>query len=222
MRKTRKRAHEGVTRDDAGKSDREGFIAPAIGELEHALYFTTAPSVTEKTKQVLDQGRLLLPGVVVVWDETIGRRKGAKAVPNSWWADGGSLTAAFAFPPNAISKAPRHVARAANVVVDTIESFRPAARVFFRPPNDMFIGDKKLGAISFNEHACADILIVRLNCNTELSKAPRHIAASACRLIEFIDIRRLPLQKAGTLQNTLLTRLMSEIPKAFGDDILCL
>jgi hypothetical protein len=216
MRKTRKRTHEGVTRDDVGKSDSEGFIAPSIGAFDHELCFTTAPSVTEKTRQVLDQGRLLLPGVVVVWDETIGRRKGAKAVPNSWWADGGSLTAAFAFPPHAISKAPRHVARAANVVVDTIESFRPTARVFFRPPNDVFIGDKKLGAISFNEHACADILIVRLNCNTKLSKAPRYIADSACRLIEFIDIRQLPLRKAETLQNTLLTRLLEEIPKEFG------
>src|SRR5262249_51786790 len=92
---------EGVLREDAGTTDKAGFIAPSIDALEHALYFTTAPSVTEKVKQVLNEGRLLLPGVVVVWDETVGRRKGAKAVPKSWWADAGSLTAAFAFPPRA-------------------------------------------------------------------------------------------------------------------------
>src|SRR6188768_1353593 len=75
-----KRPREGVLREDAGTADKEGFIAPSIGALEHALYFTTAPSLTEKAKQVLAEGRLRLPGVVVVWDETVGRRKGSKAV----------------------------------------------------------------------------------------------------------------------------------------------
>lgn len=65
-------------------------------------------------------------------------------------------------------------------------------------------------------HAGAELAIVRLNCSTDLSKAPRTIAASACRLIDFSDVRQLPLQKGGTLPNTLLTRLMIELPKEFG------
>lgn len=95
---TKKRARrEGVHRDEAGTRDKEGFIAPTIGLMEHALYFNTALSVPEKTKQLISQSRLELPGVVNVWDETIGRRKGSKAVPNAWWATHGSLTTAFVF-----------------------------------------------------------------------------------------------------------------------------
>ncbi len=101
MKRPNKRPREGVVRGDAATADREGFIAPSIGILEHALYFTTALSVTDKAKQVINESRLVLPGVVVVWDETVGRRKGSKAVPKSWWAAAGSLTAAFAFPTRA-------------------------------------------------------------------------------------------------------------------------
>ncbi|HKB37497.1 MAG TPA: hypothetical protein VKD72_13705, partial [Gemmataceae bacterium] len=97
-----------------------------------------------------------------------------------------------------------------------IESFRPRGEVTFRPPNDLFLGDKKMGAVFTESHEGADLAIVRLNCSTDLTKAPATIAASACRLIDFIDVRQLPLQKAGTLPNTLLTRLMTEIPKELG------
>jgi len=207
---------EGVRRADAGTANKAGFIAPSIGALEHALYFTTAPSVTEKVKQVLDEGRLLLPGVVVVWDETVGRRKGAKAVPKSWWADAGSLTAAFAFPPRANVGQQERLARTAAAVVRVIDSFQPRGVVTFRPPNDLLLGDKKMGAVFVDAHGCADVAIVRLNCTTDLSKAPATIAATACRLIDFIDVQQLPLQNPGTLPNTLLTRLMGEIPKEFG------
>lgn len=211
-----KRPREGVLREDAGTADKEGFIAPAIGPLEHALYFTTAPSVTDKVKQVLGQGRLLLPGVVVVWDETVGRRKGAKAVPKGWWADAGSLTAAFAFPPRVNVSLQERLSQTAVAVVRVIESFRPVGEVSFRPPNDLLLGSKKVGAVFVEPHEHAVLAIVRLNCVTDLSKAPPSIAASACRLIDFIDAQQLPLQKPGTLPNTLLSRLMAEIPKEFS------
>jgi hypothetical protein len=216
MKRPDKRTREGVLREDAGTADKEGFIAPSIGALEHALYFTTAPSVTEKAKQVLDEGRLRLPGVVVVWDETVGRRKGSKAVPKSWWAESGSLTAAFAFPAPAKVSQQKQLSQIAAAVVRVIESFRPDGEVTFRPLNDLLLDDKKMGAVFAESHEGADLAIVRLNCNTDLSKAPATIAASACRLIDFIDVRQLPLQKAGTLPNTLLTRLMTELPKEFG------
>ena len=211
-----KRPREGVLGKDGSTTDKEGFVAPSIGAMEHALYFTTAPSVTEKAKQVLKEGRLLLPGVVVVWDETVGRRKGAKAIPKGWWADAGSLTAAFAFPRSANISPQRRLLQTAAAVVRVIESFRPRTVVCFQPPNDLLLGDKKMGAVYFEPEAFADLAIVRLNCITDLAKAPLPIAAMACRLIDFIDVQQLPLQKAGTLPNTLLTRLMAEIPKEFG------
>jgi hypothetical protein len=195
MRRRDKRPREGVLREDAGTADKEGFIAPSIGALEHALYFTTAPSVTEKAKQVLDEGPLRLPGVVVVWDETIGRRKGSKAVPKSWWAEHGSLTAAFAFPARANVRQRKKLSQIAAGVVRVIESFRPDGEVTFRPLNDLLLGDKKMGAVFAESHDGADLAIVRLNCTTDLSKAPATIAANACRLIDFIDVRQLPLQE---------------------------
>ena len=194
----------------------EGFIAPSIGALEHALYFTAAPSVTDKAKQVLDEGRLVLPGVVVVWDETIGRRKGSKAVPKSWWAEPGSLTVAFAFPARATLSQQQKLSQIATAVVRVIETFRPRAEVTFRQPNDLYFGDKKLGAVFAEPHEGTDLAIVRLNCSADISKASTAIAACACRLIDFIDVQQLPLQKPGTLPNTVLTRLMTEIPKEFA------
>jgi hypothetical protein len=216
MKRPDKRPREGVLREDAGTADKAGFIAPSIGTMEHALYFTAAPSVSEKAKQVLDQGRLVLPGVIVVWDETVGRRKGSKAVPKSWWAETGSLTAAFVFPARAKLSHQEKLSQTAAAVVCVIESFQPRAEVTFRPPNDLYFGDKKMGAVFSESHAGADLAVVRLNCNTDLSKAPPTIAASACRLIDLIDVQQLPLQRAGTLPNTLLTRLMTEIPKEFA------
>lgn len=216
MKQPDKRRREGVLRKDAGTADREGFIAPAIGALEHALYFTAAPCVTAKAKQVLDEGRLVLPGVVVVWDETIGRRTGSKAVPQSWWAAAGSLTIAFAFPKRAAVSQEQQLSQTAAAVMRVIESFRPDGAVTFRRPNDLFLGDKKLGAVWAASHGRADLAMVRLNCSTDLTKAPAAISASACRLVDFIDVRQLPLQAAGTLPNTFLTRLMTEIPKEFA------
>jgi biotin-(acetyl-CoA carboxylase) ligase len=216
MKRPDKRPREGVLREDAGTADKGGFIAPSIGALEHALYFTAAPSVTEKAKQVLDEGRLRLPGVVVVWDETVGRRKGSRAVPKGWWAEAGSLTAAFAFPAHAKVSQQKQRSQIAAAVIRVIESFQPDGELTFRPPNDLFLGEKKLGAVFAESHEGADLAIVRLNCTPDLSKAPATIAASACRLIDFIDERQLPLQRAGTLPNTLLTRLMTELPKEFG------
>jgi biotin-(acetyl-CoA carboxylase) ligase len=169
----------------------------------------------KKTKQVLKEGRLLLPGVVVVWDETAGRRKGARAVPKGWWAATGSLTAAFAFPPRSEVSEQQRVAQAAAAVVRVIESFRPSGDVFVRLPNDVLLGDKKVGAVFAESAGSADLVMVRLNCSTDLAKAPAAIAATACRLIDFIDVRQLPLQRPDTLANTLLTRLMGEIPTAF-------
>jgi biotin-(acetyl-CoA carboxylase) ligase len=216
MKRPDKRPREGILREDAGTADKEGFIAPSIGMLEHALYFTAAPSVTDKAKQVIEKGRLALPGVVVVWDETVGRRKGGKAVPKSWWAEAGSLTAAFVFPTHEKLSQHEKLSRAAAAVIRVINSFRPRAKVTFVQPNDLCFGDKKLGAVFAESFENTNLAVVRLNCSNDLAKAPTAIASSACRLIDFIEVEQLPLQKAGTLPNTLLTRLMTEIPKEFA------
>ncbi|MGV3721056.1 MAG: hypothetical protein ACO1SX_09115 [Actinomycetota bacterium] len=207
---------EGVLRDEAGKTDSKGYVAPAIGSLEQTLYFTTAPSVTEKAKQVLDQGRLRVPGAVVVWNESIGRRKGAKAEPKAWWADSGSLSVAFALESRPELRRDERLARMAAAVLRVVAAFQPQAAPSFREPNDLLIGGGKFGAIYYEPHAGVDLAIIRLNCVTDLQSAPAAIADHAVRLIDFIDAGQLPLGQAGTLPNTLLTRLMTEIPRGLG------
>ncbi|WP_163839781.1 hypothetical protein [Pseudoxanthomonas sacheonensis] len=214
----KKRPSEGVLREDADQVDAEGFVAPTIGALEHALYFTNAASVSEKANQVLNSGRLLLPGVVVVWDETSGRRKGAKAIPKAWWATHGSLTVAFAFAVGTIVDSHDELTRAAAAVIRVLSSFQPRLQVSFCAPNALEIAGKRVGRISMESNSHADLIVVQLNCVTDFSKAPATISSSACRLVDFIDVKQLPLQESGTLPNTVLTRLMAEIPNEFGLD----
>src|SRR5688572_366847 len=114
-----------VLEEEAAQVVSVGFIAPSIGELEDALYFTTLPSTTEKAKQVLDQGRLRVPGAVVIWDETIGRRTGSKAVPKGWWANNGSLTVTFVFPRQAGLSPESKIERAATAMIRVAASFQP-------------------------------------------------------------------------------------------------
>ncbi len=207
---------EGVVREEAGKVGPGGYLAPTIGGLEQVLYFTTAPSAAEKAKQVLAQGRLRVPGAVVVWDETAGRRTGARAVPKGWWAAAGSLTVTFALPERPDLSEQQRLDRAAAAVLRAAASFKPRVPAAFRAPNDLLIDEQKLGVLSFEPQGGVDLVTVRLNCCPDLTKAPPQIAGSAARLIDFIDSTQLPLQKPGTLPNTFLTRLMKTIPEEFG------
>jgi hypothetical protein len=58
--------------------------------------------------------------------------------------------------------------------------------------------------------------IIRLNCYNDLAKAPAHIAAIGGRLVDYIDMQQLLLKTGRTLPNTLLTRLMTEMPAEFA------
>lgn len=178
------------------------------------LYFTTATSVTEKAKQVLDGGRLPLPGAVVVWDETVGRRKGARAVPKGWWAGHGSLTVAFVFPERRGAAQQDRLERAAEAVARAVASFHPRAEVEFRSPNDLMLQGGRLGAVFAERYGGAEIVVVRLNIANDLTKAPNEVQATAARLMDFVDARRLPLQSPSTLPNALLGRLLDEMPRA--------
>lgn len=205
---------EGTYRDEAGTKDKEGFIAPSIGLMEHALYFTTAPSVVEKTKQLISQSRLDLPGVVNVWDETIGRRTGAKAVPSSWWATHGTLTTAFVFQSSAKVRKALTFRRIANAVIATANSFSPTEDIVAESRNNLKINGRKLGVIEFHTHEDCSFTVIRINCYTDFSKAPPEIRDNAVNLIDFIDVKQLPLKRKTTLPNTFLTRLMDEIPRS--------
>ncbi len=203
---------EGTYRDQAGTKDKAGFIAPSIGLMEHALFFNTALSVPEKTKELISQSRVELPGVVNVWDETIGRRKGSKAVPNSWWATHGSLTAAFVFETSPKILKRLTVGNVAKAVIATAATFSPSEPIKTKS-NNLMIDGKRLAAIEFHSHLDCEFVVIRLNCCTDFSKAPPEIKETAGNLVDYIDVKQLPLRSRSTFPNTFLTRLMSEIPR---------
>lgn len=207
---------EGIYRDDEGTIDSEGFVAPSVGLVEHALYFTTAPDVLAKTRQVIDENRLELPGAVVVWDETIGRRKGAKAVPGAWWASNGSLTISLVFPGPVAGQAHANTEDVAAAVLEAIASFSPSTPVSYDGSGIFALDEKPVGMIHHDAYNGVDIFVIRVHCNTDFSKAPTSVQGGHSRLIDYIDQRTLPLGKAGTLPNTLALELMKAVPAALG------
>lgn len=207
--------NEGVYRADEGTLSKEGLIAPSVGLVEHALYFTSAPDVLAKTLQVPDANRLELPGAVVVWDETLGRRKGAKAVPGTWWATHGSVTIALAFPGPIASKADDPLAAVGSAVVNAIDSFAPSRPVTYSGGN-IFLDDQLLGEVTYQHHDGAEVFVIRVNTNTDFSAAAPAVRDAHTRLVDYIEISDLPLGRAGTLPNSLSTAIMTAAPTALG------
>ncbi len=209
------RRNEGLRRADAGSTDSEGFIAPSIGLVDHALYFTTAPDVFTKTLQILDAQRLELPGAVIVWDETIGRRKGAKAVPGSWWAGDGSVTMTLVFPHFETRTIDDTRSAVGAAVLAAVESFAPSRPVSYSD-GEILLDGKRLGEIKRELHEAHEIFIVRVNANTDFSAAPNEVQISHGRLSDYIDTNSLPLGTAKTLPNSLSKAIMTAVPTALG------
>lgn len=202
---------EGIRREDQGTVDAAGFIAPSVGLVDHALYFTSAPDVLAKTRKLLDEDRLDLPGAVIVWDETIGRRKGSKAVAGSWWASAGSVTMTVVFDSAALAKGPLRDL-VVEAVLEAVASFSPSTPTAHLGEGRLAIGDKWVGRIDQESHAGAEIFVVRLNANTDFGKAPQAVQDSHTRLVDHIDEGTLPLGRASTLPNTLSLAIMREVP----------
>lgn len=203
---------EGIFRKDAGTVDSEGFIAPEIGLVDHALHFNRAPDVVAKTRQVIDEDRLELPGAVVVWNESIGRRKGSKAVPGSWWAAQGSVCLALVFARKDLMDPENAHREAVAGVLAAISSFSPNAPVLAESDGLILLDGKRLGRLDQEAHGTTEIFVVHINACTDFSQAPPQVRETNSRLIDHIDERELPLSRSSTLPNTLSLAIMREVP----------
>ncbi len=206
---------EGLYRDEEGTVDAEGFIAPPVGLVEHALYFTSSPDVLAKTRQVLDENRLELPGAVIVWDETIGRRKGSKAVPGAWWAGDGSITIALVFEGVA-ADSKKAVSATVAATIEAISTLSPSHQITHDGDGHFLLDGKRLGMLHHEVYNSNDLYVIRVNGSTDFSKAPRNVQENNNRLIDYIDAGKLPLGRPGTLPNTLALELMRAIPHYLG------
>ena len=177
---------EGLYRDEEGTVDAEGFIAPSIGLVEHALYFTSSPDVLAKTRQLLDENRLKLPGAVIVWDETIGRRKGSKAVPGAWWAGDGSITIALVFEGPAVDSK-KAVSATIAATIEAISTLSPSHPITHDGDGHFLLEGKRLGMLHHETYNSNDLYVIRVNGNTDFSKAPPDVQQNNHRLIDYID-----------------------------------
>lgn len=202
----------GIRSDEAGNVSSDGFIVPPQGKIEHTFYFNTAPCSLAKAEELIAKGKVHFPAAIVVNNETIGRRTGSKAVSKSWWADFGSIAAAFAFAPRRQLSEEAWLKRCGKAVIDAFDEFHPTAALEFRVPNDIYVGDRKAGRITLKQSKAADILVVHLNCTTNLAKAPPTIASVAGNLVEFIDTSQLPMGRPAALGTLLLQKLMTTLP----------
>jgi hypothetical protein len=203
---------QGIRSDEAGKVSSDGFIVPPQGKIEHTFYFNTAPTSLAKAEELIAKGKVHFPAAIVVNNETIGRRTGSKAVSKSWWADFGSIAAAFAFAPRRQLSDTAWLKRCGKAVIDAFGELQPTAALEFREPNDLYVGARKTGRVTLKRSEAADIVVVHLNCTTDLAKAPPAIASVAGNLVDFVDTAQLPMGRPAALGTVLLQKLMTTLP----------
>jgi biotin-(acetyl-CoA carboxylase) ligase len=204
---------KGIRSSEAGQVSSDGFIVPPQGRIEHTFYFNTAPCSLSKAEELIAKGKVHFPAAVVVNNETFGRRTGSKAVCKSWWADPGSIAAAFAFAPRQELDEKAWLRRCGRAVIEAFNEFNPTAVMEFRSPNDLYIADRKAGRVLLKRSEVADIAVVHLNCTTDLAKASAAIGANAGNLVEFIDAAQLPMGRPEALGTVLLQKLMTTLPR---------
>ena len=127
-----------------------------------------------------------LPALVWADRQTRGRGQGA----NSWWSDGGSLTASVVVDPEvlglAVAVRPRVALVVAAAVVAAVEALAPGTGAGIRWPNDVEVGGRKLGGILVEgvQGAGGPRLIVGFGVNvaTRLDEAPGEVRAMATAL----------------------------------------
>ena len=178
---------KGIRSEHAGKVSSDGFIVPSQGKIEHTFYFNTAPCSLSKAEELIAKGKVHFPAAIVVNNETIGRRTESKAVSKSWWADFGSIATAFAFAPRHELDEGAWLRRCSDAMIDAFNELHPVVGMEFRLPNDLYIDGRKAGRVSLKRSKVADIVVVHLNCTTDLAKAPAAISAVGSNLVEFID-----------------------------------
>ena len=159
------------------------FIAPPTGGVAQNVCFNTAPSALEKTKGLLAAGRLKVPGSVIVWNQTEGRRKGSRG----WWATHGTLTVVYAID-GARGRSPADVVELA---LGTLREFAaqeaPERAASLRMPNNVMLDGKKLARAAAYRTDGADLLDIALNVRTDFSKAPAEVRDQAVNLLEETD-----------------------------------
>jgi hypothetical protein len=205
---------KGIRSEEAGKVSSDGLIVPPQGRIEHTFYYNTAPCSLSKAEELIAKGHVHFPAAIIVHNETIGRRTGTKAVKKGWWANFGSIATAFAFTPHYELDEKAWISRCGDAVIDAFNELHSIAAIELRTPNDFYIADRKVGRVTLKRSKVADIVVIHLNCTTNLEKAPAAVAASAVNRVDFINTSQLPMGRPDALDGVLLDKLMTTLPEA--------
>jgi BirA family biotin operon repressor/biotin-[acetyl-CoA-carboxylase] ligase len=180
------------------------------------IHRDTVRSTSDLARERITQSDDDLPLLIHADRQTSGRGRGS----NAWWSDDGSLTFTVALDPAAYRLRPEHEPRialtTAVAAIEAIEALIPTPRIGIRWPNDLEIGDRKLGGIlpeRVERESGLRILVgVGINVHTRLEAAPP-------------DIQRMATSLAPTgitpheLLRGILTRLFPALEALARDDV---
>jgi BirA family biotin operon repressor/biotin-[acetyl-CoA-carboxylase] ligase len=176
------------------------------------LVLDEVESTSDEAAQLVRRGSVALPLCVWARRQSGGRGRGT----HSWWSDDGSLTFTLAVDPAAHGLAaesePMLALAAAVAVIEALGElgFRSPA-LGIRWPNDIQVGDRKLGGILPERvdtpHGHRLLIGVGLNVSTDLATMPAEVRPMATSLAAV---------GADVVEPESLPRLLSAILGRFG------
>ncbi|WP_151898770.1 hypothetical protein [Oceanisphaera profunda] len=78
---------------------------------------------------------------------------------------------------------------------------------------------RAVGMIHHETYHGTEIFVLRINGNTDYSKAPTAVQENNSRLIDYLNHKSLPLGDPRTLANTLALELMRAIPEQYSNGL---
>ncbi len=112
----------------------------------HVEFHPTLGSTNDRARQLLDEGTEL-PALVVAGQQTAGRGR----LSRSWWSPPGALLASLVVGADIGPELPRAMAVVAPWtgvgLADGLARIEPALPLWLKWPNDLMVGDAKLGGV---------------------------------------------------------------------------
>ncbi len=197
--------------------------------LKHLEWHEQLGSTQDHARELVQAGTLPVPFLIGADLQTAGRGRGK----HRWWTGAGALAMSLVVDPselvgNQSTALPPQLALAVGVAVcHTLHGVLPRETVGLHWPNDVYVGQRKLGGILTEALSPRRVIIgIGLNSNNTLDDAPADLRATAVTLH---DLRRAPIDPEALLI-TLLTELHAALsllyqsPEILGRefDALCL
>ncbi len=153
-----------------------------------AEHYAVIDSTNNRAKEAA-RSPIELPLLVVADSQTAGRGRGV----NRWWTGQGSLAFSLLADPAVWRVDPRRHAAAlslgvANAVAESANAVLPETmRAEVKPPNDVYVGDRKLAGILIEGLAGGLLVIgIGLNANNTLADAPAELQTTVTTMRELL------------------------------------